>query len=269
MGEITGIEWTDHTWSPWWGCTKVSPACDNCYAEALDKRVGGDHWGPGKPRRVMSDAHWNKPYKWDREAKAAGETRFVFPSMCDPFDNEVDASARGEFFRLIERTPHLTWLLLTKRAGNVISMMRELECPRVTPWPKNAWLGATVINQTEVDRDIPKLLDAKMALSVSKAFLSIEPMLGAISLVNIPYKREWLSAFNETAWPELGRVDWVICGGESGPKPRAMNPDWVASLRDQCAEAGVPFFFKQVGGRTPMANGCLLEGREWKDRPHA
>lgn len=262
MGEVTGIDWTDHTWSPWWGCTKVSPACDNCYAEALDKRVGGDHWGPGKPRRLMSDGHWNKPHKWNRDAKEAGEQRFVFPSMCDPFDNEVDTSLRADFFRLIDRTPHLTWLLLTKRVGNVQSMMRELECPRVTPWPKNAWLGSTVINQAEADRDIPKLMEAKAALNVSCAFLSIEPMLGAMDI------RGWLLPAH-LPHKTLPAIDWVICGGESGPRPRPMAPEWVASLRDQCEAARVPFFFKQWGGRTPKANGKSLDGAEHCFRPAA
>lgn len=109
MGEVTGIGWTDHTWSPWWGCTRVSVgehgACVNCYAEALDKRVGGDHWGVGKPRREMSEKHWAVPSKWNASALAADEPRLVFPSMCDPFDNEVPIEWLQRFMGRIESTP--------------------------------------------------------------------------------------------------------------------------------------------------------------------
>lgn len=250
MGEVTGIGWTDHSWSPWWGCTKVSVgdkgACVNCYAEALDKRVGGDHWGVGKPRREMSEAHWRAPLKWDRAAAAAGETRFVFPSMCDPFDNEVEPAWRARFFDLMRATPHLTWLLLTKRPQNIGKQAKE-----AGGLPPNAAIGATVVTQKEVARDIPHLIRADAALTPAFVFLSVEPMQEHIDLT------PWLTR----------RMDWVICGGESGPHPRPMHADWARSLRDQCLTAGIPFFFKQWGGRTPKANGKELDGREWCERP--
>lgn len=248
MGEVTGIGWTDHTWSPWWGCTKVSVgdkgACVGCYAEALDKRVGGDHWGVGKPRREMSETHWRQPAKWNF-AVPSGETRFVFPSMCDPFDKEVSSDRRARFFRLIEDTPKLTWLLLTKRPQNIAKMVRE-----IGGLPENAALGATVVTQREADRDIPFLRDAAREWD-AMAFLSVEPMQEAMNL------EPWLPF----------RIDWVICGGESGPNHRPMKEEWALSLRDQCERYNVPFFFKQWGGRTPKANGKLLDGREHCERP--
>jgi protein gp37 len=254
MAERTAIAWTDHTWSPWWGCTQVSPACDHCFAMALDHRFGGDHWGPGKPRRELSEAHWCAPLKWDRAAEAADATRFVFPSMCDPFDNEVPHLWRRRFFDLIRATPHLTWLLLTKRIGNAAKMAAE--CGGL---PENAAAGATVVTQAEADRDIPKLL----ALEGPRfRFLSVEPMLESLVLEFIG--RDWL-------FPLVGprRLDWIICGGESGPGARPMQAEWARSLRDQCVAAGVPFFFKQWGGKTPTAGGKLLDGREWCERPSA
>lgn len=244
MAERTGIDWTDHTWSPWWGCTQVSPACDHCYAMALDKRVGGAHWGPGVPRKQMSDAHWKTPLAWDRKAAAAGESRFVFPSMCDPFDNEVPEEWRARFFDLIRATPHLTWLLLTKRIGNAAKMAQACG-----GWPANAAAGATVINQDEWDRDFSKLV----ALDGPRfRFVSIEPMLGPIDEDPIG----------------LDYLDWVIIGGESGPRPRPMQEAWALRMRDLCAAAGVPFFFKQWGGRFPKANGKALDGREHCERPN-
>lgn len=251
MGKVTGIGWTDHTWSPWWGCTRVSVgdkgACEFCYAEALDKRVGGDHWGAGKPRREMSDAHWRQPLKWSRDAALAGEPRFTFPSMCDPFDNEIKNPLRGRFFSLMEDTPDLVWLLLTKRPQNIAK-----QCAAVGGLPRNAALGATVVTQKEADRDIPFLIQAARVQLPIFTFLSVEPMQERIDL---------------SIWLKM-RIDWVICGGESGPRPRPMHEDWARDLRDQCAAAGVPFFFKQWGGRTPRANGKELDGREWCERPH-
>jgi protein gp37 len=260
MGEVTGIGWTDHTWSPWWGCTKVSVgdkgACVGCYAEALDKRVGGDHWGVGKPRRAMSEAHWREPLKWDRNAAAAGEPRFVFPSMCDPFDKEVDPAWRRRFFDLIRATPHLTWLLLTKRPPNIVD-----QCNEAGGLPANAALGATMVTQKEYDRDYRTMMDAADELRPAFTFASLEPLMEAIDL-SLSYSRSPGMPPKNLSW-----LDWVIVGGESGPRPRPMSPDWASSLRDQCAEAGVPFFFKQWGGLRPKSQGKSLDGREHCDRP--
>lgn len=250
MGEVTGIGWTDHTWSPWWGCTEVSNgekgACVFCYARDLDKRFGGDHWGAGKPRKEMSENHWAQPLKWDRAAALASEPRFTFPSMCDPFDKEVAFPLRKRFFNLMEDTPNLIWLLLTKRPQNIVKM-----CAEAGGLPRNAALGATVVTQKEADRDIPFLIQAQRLQFPAFTFLSVEPMQEAMDL---------------SPWLKM-RIDWVICGGESGVRPRPMRPEWPAALRDQCEHAGVPFFFKQWGGRTPKANGKMLDGREWCERP--
>jgi len=244
MAENTKIEWADHTFSPWTGCTKVSPACDHCYAEGWAKRSGHVKWGSGQPRRRTSDANWRMPIKWDREAERTGVRPRVFcASLADVFDNEVDPAWRADLFKLIADTRNLDWLLLTKRVGNVIKMANEVaDMPRLGShtghliahqWrngrpPKNVWLGATVVNQEEADRDIPKLL----AVPAAKRFLSIEPMLGPMLL-------------QEHA---LSRIDWVIVGGESGPGARPIHPDWARSIRDQCAAAGVALFVKQMGG---------------------
>lgn len=239
MAEHSAIEWTDHTWSPWEGCQKVGPGCDHCYAEARNQRfTGGANWGPGAPRRKTAAASWKKPLEWARKAKADGTSPRVFPSLCDPFDNAVDPAWRHEFFDLIVATPELTWLLLTKRIGNVAGM--------IPAWlhgvlPSNVWIGATVVNQAEADRDIPKLL----AVPACVRFLSIEPMLESIDLR--------LMEGHQNGWRAIG-LDWAIVGGESGPKARPMHPQWARSLRDQCAAAGVPFMFKQWGEWTPGEN---------------
>lgn len=255
MSETTPIEWCDSTWSPWEGCTKVSPGCDNCYAAGMNHWLRkGENWGPGAPRRLYGDEHWDKPVRWQR---AAGKfdtlhqrRRRVFPSVCDIFDNDANAVERARFWGLVRLTPSIDWLVLTKRIGNA-------GCMLPADWGdgySNVWLGATVVNQAEADRDIPKLL----AMPARVRFLSIEPMLGPIDLTDITLRRgtgdeEHFDAlhFDGDAEdePELGTatLDWVICGGESGPKARPMHPDWARSLRDQCAAAGVPFLFKQWG----------------------
>lgn len=250
MAENSSIEWTDHTWSPWEGCTKVSPGCDHCYAERQNRWLRrGENWGPDAQRRSFSAAHWQKPLAWNARAARNGRRVRVFPSICDPFDNEVPGEWRHNFFALIDATPNLDWLLLTKRIGNAMTMLPWAP-PGCDP-PPNIWLGATVVNQEEADRDIPKLLATPARLR----FLSIEPMLGDIRLGSF-IQRSPSAMFaagqvtsNTPAWTRIGStaVDWVICGGESGPGARPANPDWFRSLRDQCANAGVPFFLKQWG----------------------
>jgi protein gp37 len=244
VSDKTAISWTDSTWSPWEGCTRVSEAknggggCDNCYAEAMNRWLRkGENWGPGAQRREYSDAHWDKPVKWNAKAAREGRRLRVFPSVCDPFDNEVDNGRRSRFISLMFATPHLDWLLLTKRIGNVRRLMEECTEPGkpwTDFWPPNAWLGATIVNQAEADRDVPKLL----ALPARVRFLSIEPMLGPVDL------RPAFGAREPGGDPMLR---WVIAGGESGPHARPAHPDWFRSLRDQCAAAGVPFHFKQWG----------------------
>lgn len=256
MGENTKIEWAHHTFNPWYGCTKVGPGCDNCYAEAWAKRSGLVKWGFRQERRRTTAANWRKPLAWNAEAERLGIRYRVFcASLADVFDNSVPPEWRVELFRLIRETPHLDWLLLTKRIGNVSGMV---PLPWVskpfqhgpdptniypTGWPPNVWIGATICNQEEADRDIPKLL----AVPAHVRFLSMEPLLGAVGL---PFDRlrEWnrIALLNQQEYA-ASNIDWVIVGGESGPHARPMHPDWARSIRDQCAAAGVPFLFKQWG----------------------
>ncbi|VCN30342.1 phage Gp37/Gp68 family protein [Burkholderia pseudomallei] len=259
MSKNSKIEWCDHTWSPWEGCQKVGPGCDHCYAEARNIRFGGGktiNWGPGAPRRRTASASWKLPLRWDRKARELGTRLRIFPSLCDPFDNAVDPAWRRDFFELIADTPNLDWLLLTKRIANADDMIVDalLQQPGLTaapkwPWP-NVWLGATIVNQAEADRDIPKLL----ATPARVRFLSMEPLLGPVDLRFHIYS-EPTGNFRthggkrqlELRRPADGGLHWVIAGGESGPGARPMHPDWARSLRDQCAAADVPFLFKQWG----------------------
>ena len=241
MAENSKIEWCDHTFNPWMGCTKVSPACDNCYAEALmDTRYGRVEWGSGKPRVRTAPGNWAKPRKWNRETPGA----FVFcSSLADVFDNEVDPSWRADLFALIRETPNLVWLLLTKRIGNVIDMIGP-----IGGLPDNAALGATMASQAEYDRDRIKLAMAKSACNPLFTFGSFEPLLGPIIL-------------------DKNAPDWIIVGGESGPNARPMNLDWARSLQRQAGELGRVFNFKQVGGRGSDKGGHTLDGRTFFDRP--
>lgn len=218
MGDRTKIEWADRTFNPWIGCQKVGPGCDSCYAEAMDHRFGGGHWGPGAPRKRTSAANWKKPLKWDREqaaliAKHEAEYDglnpnppppvFVFcASLADVFDNAVPAEWRSDLFDLIRATPNLTWLLLTKRPSMIVRLFDQtlghqpgqagaamLEGGRATAWPRNAAIGCTVVNQEEADRDVPILLEAKRGLNPAFAFLSMEPLLGPVDLTRISTMR--------------------------------------------------------------------------------
>ena len=242
MSEKTGIAWTTSSWNPWIGCTEVSPGCDNCYARVLDKRHkwgGGVHWGAGVPRHRTKN--WGTPLAWNKKAAAAGERWTVFPSLCDPFDNEVPEEWRADLFDLIAETPNLTWLLLTKRIGNATKMMPFTERGYVLP---NMWLGASVVNQEEADRDIPKLL----ATPAVKRFVSYEPALGPVDF------GAWVGPIPDIGGIEddiYGRgLDWIIVGGESsqgGAKARPFDLAWARQIVSQCKAAGVPVFVKQLG----------------------
>lgn len=238
MGENTAISWADNTFNPWIGCTKVSPACDFCYAARDNERrkwVPG--WGAGVPRRRTKT--WNDPVKWNKQAAITGYRPRVFcASLADVFDNEVDQSWRDDLWALLRATPNLRWMLLTKRIGNARKMLPP-------DWPyAHVGLMATLANQEEWDRDYRKL----EAIPAAWHGVSAEPLLGPIDI--------------GTAAP-----DWIITGGESGAKHRFTDPDWVRSLRDQCATNGVAFHHKQWGGVRPKENGCELDGREHKDFP--
>ncbi|MGL5736200.1 MAG: DUF5131 family protein [Beijerinckiaceae bacterium] len=243
MAENSLIEWTDHTFNPWMGCTKVSPACDHCYAENLmDTRYGRVAWGPGQPRVRTKD--WSKPRKWQRESEKTGERPFVFcASLADVFDNEVDSQWRADLFDLIRATPSLVWLLLTKRIGNVIPMTFAQGV-----LPKNVAIGATMANQVEYDRDSPKLAQVKRNLGPLFTFGSFEPMLGPITL-------------------DHQAPDWIIVGGESGSQARPMDLDWARSMKRQSDEMGRIFNFKQVGGRGADKGGHELDGQTYFNRP--
>jgi protein gp37 len=244
MAENSKIEWTDHTFNPWIGCTKVSPACDNCYAEAMmDKRYGRVQWGAGNPRVRTSASNWRLPFRWNDQARQAGTRPFVFcASLADVFDNEVDPQWRADLFDLITLTPNLVWLLLTKRISNVSKMLD------VDGLPSNVALGATMANQEEYDRDSWRLAALKQDLNPLFTFGSFEPLLGPILL--------------STYAP-----DWIIVGGESGGNARPMELDWARGLQEDAMHLGRVFNFKQVGGRGNDKGGHTLDGTTFFDRP--
>lgn len=240
MAENSAIEWTDHTFSPWTGCSKISPGCQGCYAAHLmDTRMHRVEWGePGAgegTRSLMSDDYWRKPLAWNRQAEKDGTRPKVFPSLCDPFDTAVPDQWRHRFFDLMEQTPRLVWLLLTKRIGNVPKLTDPLRGERCLP--RNAAIGATFVNQTEWDRDSDKLYTAWAHTGCMFTFGSFEPLLGPIRF-----------AFGDYI------PSWVIVGGETtqgAHQARPMHIDWVRSIRNQCAVFKTPFLFKQFGDYGP------------------
>lgn len=242
MAENSKIEWCDHTFNPWIGCTKVGPGCDHCYAEALmQDRYHRVRWGAGAERELTSDSNWKRPQSWNRRAANASRRPRVFcASLADVFDNEVPGLWRRALFDLIRITPHLDWLLLTKRIGNAPDMLPD---DWGAGWP-HVWLGATVVTQDEANRDVPKLLQMPAAVR----FLSCEPLLGPL---NLPWLRYGLL---DRAYHSV--VDWVIVGGESGIHARPMQPEWCSAIARQCAAAGTAFFMKQ---------GSRDNWPDWKD----
>jgi len=248
MAEHSTIEWTDHTWSPWIGCTKVSPACDGCYAEHLmDTRMGRVEWGPHGERSRTSAGYWRKPLAWDREAKAAGRMLRVFPSLCDPFDNRADPAMRREWFDLIRATPNLLWLLLTKRPQNIVAM-----CEAAGGLPENAALGTTCEDQKRANINVRHVLDAARELRPALTFVSAEPLLGPIDFTRIIYGKadDFVIVRDALKASDIERIDWVITGGETDQgrhAARSTHPQWFRDIRDACASAGVPYLHKQNG----------------------
>jgi protein gp37 len=289
MGQQTKIEWTDHTFNPWRGCTKISPGCTNCYAEKLshrNPRVLGE-WGPNGTRVVASESMWRQPIKWNADAEAAGERRRVFcASLADVFEDRDELEApRSRLWQLMRWTPHLDWLLLTKRPEVAREWINFL------PLPRNAWLGVSVEDQQRADERIPELLK----IPASVRFLSVEPLLGPVDLG--PWMRTQAAHACEhfrpsTSAPKFCKcgageqyhadplfdrtgIDWVIIGGESGPKARPCYIPHIRSLRAQCRAFDVATFIKQLGSEPHEVCGMTTrrvklsdpKGGDWLEWP--
>ena len=309
MGENTKIEWSDHTFNPWLGCSKVADGCAHCYAETISHQYQKAKWGPNGTRVMTGEVYWQKPLKWNREAERQGVRKRVFcASMADVFEEwggpilnslgqelwecancdftvgydplrslkqqglEKDAcscsrglelvplgmvAVRKRLFKLIDATPWLDWILVTKRPENIFRMWPE----NIAAWEQfigkrdlsentskffrsNVWLLTSVATQEDADRNIPLLLKCRDLAPVLG--ISAEPLLGPIVLDTLGRAGppRWLVGEVDHNDPTL---DWVIVGGESGPHASPMNPQWAQSIRDQCQAAGVPFHFKQWG----------------------
>jgi protein gp37 len=317
MGENSKIEWTDHTFNPWIGCTKVHAGCTHCYAESLAKRTGSAQWGPSGTRVMTSEKYWEQPRKWQREAVKTGVRRRVFcASLADVFEDwqgqildhrgaQIFRSAEGlltsstfdrprdlatdevlkpatlddvrrYLFAVIDDTPMLDWLLLTKRPENIRRMTPHVmwsacdsgDCPHdrasdcdtddQRKFRSNVWLGTSISDQATADQYVPELLKARDLAPV--LFLSAEPLLGPVDFSAF-FGGEYATPMGAEPNYNFG-VDWVIVGGESGHGARPMHPDWARSLRDQCQAAGVAFHFKQWGEWLPFTQIATTEQRE-------
>ncbi len=261
MADKSAIEWTEATWNPVTGCDRVSEGCNHCYAQTLAKRL---------------KAMGNRRYQRDGDPKTSGpgfgitlhhdqlalplrwkQPRVVFVnSMSDLFHDEVPDSFIASIFHTMALTPQHTYQVLTKRPGRMSSVLRRWQDTELAKLVglSNVWLGTSVENQKWANVRIPKLLQTPSAVK----FLSCEPLLGQVDLA---LTLDGLGTYRESL------VDWVIVGGESGPGARPMDPDWARLIREQCRAWGVPFFFKQWGGRTPKAGGRELDGRTWDEMP--
>ncbi len=306
MGETTAIAWTDHTFNPWIGCTKVAPGCAHCYAEAdMDRRRGRARWGPNGTRSRTSDGNWRLPYKWDRDAKAAGVRRRVFcSSLADVFEDWpgpiVSATGtvlsrcqncrqigdfedddcekchsddvpgltmddvRADLFEMIDATPNLDWLLLTKRPENIPAMWPRVAGVEYVPEAgamndyqlhrrENVWLGTSISDQATADAAIPHLLKCRELCPVR--FLSIEPLLDQLEIGLMGTVPKDVAP-RYTLVGEI--INWVIVGGESGPHARACDVGWIAKILRECQHAGVPCFVKQIGAQ-PCWNAVRAE----------
>ena len=239
MSSYSTIEWTDATWNPVTGCTKVSPGCAHCYAETITLRFKrGGPFLPGRtliqlhPERLEAPGSWRKP------------RRIFVNSMSDLFHEEVPFDFIKEVFRKMETYDAHIYQVLTKRPERMLEFAQfYVDWPK---WPDHIWVGTSVENQYWADRRIPLL----QQIPAKVRFLSVEPLLKAVDLS-----------------PYLSSLQWVIVGGESGHKARPMKEEWALRIRDDCKQVGVPFFFKQWGGRTSKSGGRDLKGRKWDEMP--
>lgn len=243
MSDKSAIEWTDATWNPTTGCTKVSPACANCYIERTPPfRMKGRKFVKGHiplalhMNRLDTPKHWTKP------------RRIFVNSLSDLFHPDVPGHFVSFVYNTMEATPQHTYQVLTKRADRMRAFIDWRYRDRTAP--AHIWHGVSAENQHFADKRIAELVNTKVAVR----FVSVEPMLGPIDLM-------------ATSHFFRNFIHWVIAGGESGPRVRPSNPDWFRSLRDQCVAVGIAFHFKQWGGRTPKANGRILDGRTWDEFP--
>ena len=245
MAETTAILWTDHTHNEWWGCSAPAGAgCDHCYAATMDRRTGGSYFGIGTAPRLTKEQNRNKPYRWNREAEAAGVRAKVFcGSMMDFFDKNAPEGAREALWAKIKATPWLDWQLLTKRPANIARMLPA-------DWGNgysNVWLGVTVENH----RSGLRRLDQLRTIPAVVRFISVEPLLEDLGDI------------------DLTGVQWAIVGGESGGGFRKMEKTWADRVIAQCRQQNVAVFFKQWGGTAKDAGGCIIDGIEIKEWPKA
>jgi protein gp37 len=281
VADRSGIEWTDATWNPVTGCTKVSPGCDNCYAETFAERfrgVPGHHFEAGFDL-TLRPGRLNQPLRWARPR------RVFVNSMSDLFHAGVPDEFIARVFAVMALADQHTFQLLTKRHARLRALLTAPAFPAAVAahadgelpgWPlPNVWVGVSVEDQRRADLRVPALLDTPAAVR----WVSAEPLLGPLDLTH------WLAGhrsgcsclgcFNVARgtvpapawWGQQHPLGWVVAGGESGARARPMHPGWPRTLRDQCAAAGVPFLFKQWGGRTPKAGGRQLDGRTWDQYP--
>jgi len=235
LGANSEIEWTDATWNPVTGCTKISPGCAHCYAEAITLRFRrGGPFLPGKTTINIHEDRLNLPLAWKTPR------RIFVNSMSDLFHDEVPLEFIQRVFEVMAQADRHIFQVLTKRHERLADLANQLD------WPQNVWLGVSVENQYWTERRIPVL----QQVSAAVRFLSVEPLLKPVTLAN-----------------SLQGIHWVIVGGESGPKARPMEKDWVLRIRNECIEENVPFFFKQWGGRTSKSGGRLLDDRVWGEMP--
>jgi protein gp37 len=234
VAHASSIEWTDSTWNPLTGCSKVSPGCKNCYAERMARRLramGQPRYANGF-RLTLHEDLLAQPLAWKKP-------RVVFVnSMSDLFHEDVPVKFIQEVFRVMEKANWHVFQITTKRAQRLQEVAPQL------PWPENVWMGVSVENQDYTDR-----IDLLRSVDASIRFLSLEPLLGPLPSLN------------------LDAISWVIVGGESGPGARSMKKEWVLQIKERCIEENVPFFFKQWGGINKRKLGRSLEGRTWDEMP--
>lgn len=290
MAETTAIQWTDHTWNPWIGCSKVHTGCLNCYAEAdMDKRRGRARWGIHGTRSRTSEAYWKQPIKWNKDAEAAGVRRRVFcSSLADVFEDWganpiVDSRGdvivgpnglqritmndiRHELFELIDKTPWLDWQLLTKRPENIRKMWWGHTVTGFMPcYRENVWLGTSISDQETADKAIPELLKCRDLSPV--LFLSAEPLVGPIDLQRGIQSADGFVTQADGSPKHVAdganSINWVIVGGESGPGARQCNIEWIDDIKEQCRNAGVSCFVKQFGANSvqPTLQGEIVPVR--------